>query len=175
MKVAIGTKNPSKLAAAEEAFKSFFPDEDIEFIPVEVASGISDQPMSDEETLQGALTRAKSALQEAGADYGVGLEGGLQQIADYWMVGNIAAVVNAAGDTSAGASARVVVPDVIMSHVLEGTELNDAVHKALNIKDNGKQGGILGLLSKDIVTRSSACRDAVLLALSGVENDQELA
>lgn len=175
MKVAIGTKNPSKLAAAEEAFKSFFPNQDIEFVTAEVASGISDQPMSDEETLRGALTRAKSALQETGADYGVGLEGGLQQIADYWLVGNIAAVMNAAGDTAAGASARVALPKNVVPLVLDGTELNDAVHQLTNIKDNGKKGGVLGLLSNGAVTRSSACRDAILLALSGVENNQELA
>ncbi|HJP95995.1 MAG TPA: inosine/xanthosine triphosphatase [Candidatus Saccharimonadales bacterium] len=172
MKVAIGTKNPSKLAAAEQAFKTFFPDADIEFIPVEVASGISDQPMTDEETLRGALTRAKSALQETGADYGVGLEGGLQQIADYWMVGNIAAVVNAAGDTAAGASARVALPKTLVPLVLSGTELNDAVHQLTNIKDNGKKEGALGLLSRGAVTRSGACREAILLALNGVENDQ---
>lgn len=172
MQVAIGTKNPSKLAAAEQAFKTFFPDAEIEFIPVEVESGISDQPMSDEETLRGALTRAKRALEGAKADYGVGIEGGLQQLGDYWFTGNIAAVMHSSGIMAAGTGARVALPKAIVPLVLNGTELNDAVHQLTNIKDNGKKDGIIGLLSRGAVTRSSACRDAILLALGSVKNDQ---
>lgn len=171
MRIAIGTTNPSKISAVEDAFKTFFPDTELEFIPVSVESGISDQPMSDDETSKGALNRAHGALQATqNADYGVGIEGGLQQVSDYWMVGNIAAVAKNTGVTGVGASARVLVPEKIMAQVHSGAELNDAVHQVTDLKDNGKKGGVLGLLSKGAVTRSSACHDAVLLALSGVES-----
>jgi inosine/xanthosine triphosphatase len=170
MRVAIGTTNPSKVTAVERAFQSFFPDADIEFVPIKVESGISDQPMSDEETLRGALTRAQNAMQAEDADYGIGIEGGLQQVGEYWLVGNIAAVVDRNGVSSAGASARVSLPKSIVPLVLAGTELNEAVHQLTQLKDNGKKGGVLGLLSKGAVTRSSACHDAILLALSGVES-----
>ena len=48
-----------------------------------VASGVSDQPMSEEETKQGAENRAKAAAAafaqagESGPDFAVGLEGGV--------------------------------------------------------------------------------------------------
>ena len=171
MRVAIGTTNPSKLTAVENAFRQFFPATEIVFVPVKTESGISDQPMSDEETFQGAQNRATNALQMVnGADYGVGIEGGLQQIGEHWVVGNIAAVAKSTGVTSAGASARVTVPEKIMAQVHNGAELNDAVHQITSLEDNGKKGGVLGLLSKGAVTRSSACHDAVLLALSGAES-----
>ena len=42
-------------------------------------SGVSPQPFSDEETIQGAINRARAAVKETGADIGIGLEGGYRK------------------------------------------------------------------------------------------------
>ena len=76
MKVAIGSKNPVKIEAVKEAFGKVWPDQDFEFIGIEVPSGVPDQPMSDEESIKGATTRANNALDRLNADFGIGLEGG---------------------------------------------------------------------------------------------------
>jgi len=51
MKVAVGSKNPVKIACVKEAFEKAFPDIAWEVEGVEVASGVADQPMSDIESI----------------------------------------------------------------------------------------------------------------------------
>ncbi len=77
MKVIVGSKNPVKVGAVREAFWQYYPE--CEVLGVEVDSGIAEQPMSEEETVQGATNRARAALKQGG-DYGVGLEGGVTEI-----------------------------------------------------------------------------------------------
>ncbi len=46
-------------------------------IPVSASSGVAEQPFSDEETVLGAVNRARNALRLVKADIGIGLEGGV--------------------------------------------------------------------------------------------------
>lgn len=89
MKIAVGTTNPAKLKAVEAALAVLFPDEPYQVLGVEVESGVSDQPMSDTESVTGAYNRAHAACTAVdNADYGIGLEGGLEQVGDIWFTGN---------------------------------------------------------------------------------------
>lgn len=80
--VAIGSTNPVKSTACKAGFSRAFPvtKATFEFLPA--ASGVSDQPMGDEETRRGACNRAINAAKEyrklhgAWPTYSVGLEGG---------------------------------------------------------------------------------------------------
>ena len=47
-----------KIACVQQAFEKCFPEEHFSFEGINVASGVSDQPMGDEETLLGAQNRA---------------------------------------------------------------------------------------------------------------------
>ena len=53
-KVIIASKNPVKINATKKAFEEVF-NEHFEFEGVSADSSVSDQPMSNKETLQGAL------------------------------------------------------------------------------------------------------------------------
>lgn len=75
MKVAVGSKNPVKIAAVREAFTKVWPKKHFVFEGVAVSSGVSNQPMSDEESFRGARNRAERAMKQIDADFGVGLEG----------------------------------------------------------------------------------------------------
>ncbi len=78
IKVVVGSKNPVKVGAVEEAFRKYWPD--CEVVGVDVASGVAAQPMSERETMNGARQRAYAALKsDAQAEYGVGLEGGVTE------------------------------------------------------------------------------------------------
>lgn len=57
-RVIVASTNPVKINAARRAFERLFPDDQFEVVGEEVKSGVSDQPMSDEETLRGATNRA---------------------------------------------------------------------------------------------------------------------
>jgi inosine/xanthosine triphosphatase len=94
MKIAVGSENPTKIEAVKNAFTIVWPEESWDVTGHNVGSDISDQPMSDEESIQGAKNRARKALELTKADFGVGLEGGLQQIGEYWFDSGWIVVVN---------------------------------------------------------------------------------
>lgn len=76
--VIVASKNPVKINAAANGFKCMFPD--FEFIaePVVVLSGVADQPLSDKETLKGAMNRVENAYTSYPvADFWIGIEGGV--------------------------------------------------------------------------------------------------
>ena len=78
MRIVVGSKNPVKLAAVRQAFFRAFPDRPLVCVGHDVPSGVSDQPWGHAETRTGALQRARGALlAETGADYAVGIEGGV--------------------------------------------------------------------------------------------------
>ena len=82
IRVAVGSKNPTKLNSAKAAIERAFPSAQVACHGYDVPSGVSDQPMGDEETRVGAFNRARAAAaafqSEHGAlpDFSVGLEGG---------------------------------------------------------------------------------------------------
>ncbi len=61
MKVVVGSKNKTKVGAVEKVWK------DATITSLSVPSGVAAQPFSDEETMQGAINRAKRALEEGGS------------------------------------------------------------------------------------------------------------
>ena len=62
MKIAVGSKNSAKLKAARTVVNKIFPRDKIKVIAVEVDSGVSKQPKSDDEAIKGAINRAKKPL-----------------------------------------------------------------------------------------------------------------
>src|SRR3989337_50513 len=68
-RIAIGSQHPAKVAAATAVLRQAFPHAEI--IALTVDSGVRPAPTSAEETIQGALGRARRALEEAGADLGI--------------------------------------------------------------------------------------------------------
>ena len=57
--VVIASQNPVKIKCTELAFTEVFKNESIAFTGISVPSNVSDQPMTDSETLEGARNRAK--------------------------------------------------------------------------------------------------------------------
>ena len=73
--IAVGSKNPVKVGAVQAVLARIAPEASVE--GVAVPSGVSYQPWGDEETIRGALARAHAARVALGADWGVGIEGGV--------------------------------------------------------------------------------------------------
>ena len=163
--VAIGSKNPAKIRAVSAAFQKVLPGETLDFIPIEVESGIADQPMSDNESILGAQSRAQAAMKLANADFGVGLEGGLHELGSTWFTGNIACVVTRDAKYGYGLSPKVTVPLPVVEAVKAGKNLSDAMHDVFGIKDIGKKDGLLGYMTDGHITRASASEQAVISAL----------
>ncbi len=172
-KIAVASNNPAKLAAVRDGFSRVFPGETFEVLGEAVKSGVSDQPMSSDETLQGALNRVNNiADQVSGADYYVGLEGGIEPTdggmeAFAWIV-----VRGKNGTTGKGRTGVFFLPPAIEKLIHEGKELGEADDIVFN-KSNSKQAnGAVGILTGDVITRSSYYSEAIVFALIPFQNPE---
>jgi non-canonical (house-cleaning) NTP pyrophosphatase len=76
MKINVGSKNLTKIRAVEESvalYPDLFPDPEVVAVDVDVE--LYGHPKSINETVDGAIDRAKKAF--SGCDYSFGIEGGL--------------------------------------------------------------------------------------------------
>jgi hypothetical protein len=81
----VASQNPVKIEATRRGFASMFPGRAFHLHPVEVPSGVRPQPLSDAETLQGALKRVQHAAHLVPqAAYWVGIEGGVEECQGAW-------------------------------------------------------------------------------------------
>jgi inosine/xanthosine triphosphatase len=145
---------------------------DAEVIGVNVESGVSSQPFSDEETIQGAINRAVAVLKATNAkpdqpfDYGVGLEGGVVETEHGLFLCNWGAVVSAAGTVGVGGGHRVQLPPLIVDGLRRGEELGTTVNRLMHREDVHKNEGAIGILTRNRITRDAMFRDVVICAFA---------
>lgn len=167
MKVLVGSKNKVKVDAVRKAFEGVFPNAQWDVEGRAVSSGVSEQPLDEEETVRGARNRV-NALKEVGkADYYVGVEGGLIHSAGRWMECGWVVIADKNGVEGIAASAKMMIPQEIYELLKDGDKtLNDACEKYFDVRDAGKQMGYFGLMTNGVVDRTRAYVDAVAFALS---------
>lgn len=165
-KVYIGSKNPVKVECTKLGFTEIFGiGSEFEFIGKSVLSDVSDQPMTNGETLQGATNRAENLRKVfADGEFYVGIEGGIQKMggemeAFAWVV-----IMN--GDLIGKAQTSTFqLPPKIVELINQGIELGHADDLVFR-RSNSKQGnGAVGILTGDIINRVEYYRHAVILAL----------
>ena len=165
-KVVVGSKNPTKINAVKRAFEKVFPDKKWTIIGVDVSSGVSNQPKTAGEAIRGATNRATNALEVEKADYGVGIEGGMQNIEGVWFETGWVVVQDIQGIKGVGSSIHMRVPAALIKLIEEGHELGSATDEVFKRKNSKKQEGFFGLMSNGNVSRTSAYADAVISALT---------
>jgi inosine/xanthosine triphosphatase len=172
VKVATGTRNPAKLRGIERAFRECFGE--VEITGIAIDSGVSRQPFSLEETLNGALNRAARAFEVVRGDYGVGVEAGIFSLADARIEVQVAAVVSASGKVGIGLSPAFPLPPRFVEALEKGevSELEEAVDRAFGRRSVGEAEGLVGLLTGGKVTREELTRLAVMMALVPFLNPQ---
>ena len=163
IKIVVASKNPVKLDAVKEGLSVFFKDE-IELLGVSVESGVSDQPMSDAETLLGAANRVKNAETGfAGHDFYVGIEGGVEEL-DSGLMAFAWMVISKNGTLGKARTAGFFLPPQVAELVHQGIELGDADDQVFRKENSKQQNGAVGLLTHDVLTRKSLYVPAVQLA-----------
>jgi len=166
LKIVVTSLNPVKIEAVRRAFQSQFPSDESRIVPVQVASGVADQPMSDDETRQGARNRVAAArLKMPDADYWVGLEGGLDffdgdLMAFAWMV-----VAGPGGRVSETRSVTLPLPPRVQTLIALGMELGAANNRVFATLNSKQAGGAYGLLTGGLMTRESIYTQTLILAL----------
>jgi len=165
VKVAVGSTNPVKINATKQAFYKVWPTKAWEVVGVEVSSGVSNQPMSDEESQKGATNRAKAAIKALKADFGVGLEGGIHKTSGLWFDTGWVVVIDKKGTIGIGTSIRMQSPPEMMKYVKKGMELGEIDDMIFGKKNTKHKQGHFGLMSKGVLLREEAYQHGVISAL----------
>ncbi len=164
--VVVASRNPAKIRAVSEAFRSQFPQHELSIDGIDADSGISDQPVGDDETRRGARNRLASARAiVTDADFWVGLEGGIARIGDSLVAFAWMAVGDRDGRVGEARSATLPLPPAVGRLIDSGLELGDANDRVFATLRSKEQGGAFGLLTGGRHTRESVYAQTVLLAL----------
>lgn len=162
--IAIGSTNPVKCNASRAVLGAVYPG--ATFRSLDVASGVAAQPWGDVETRAGAVNRARAALDAAGADLGVGLEGGVQETELGLMTCAWCAVVDTHGQTGVGGSACMLLPPAVADALRRGAELGPVIDRLAGAVNLRQHGGAIGILTDQLATRQSAFEAILRLALA---------
>jgi len=169
--IVLASHNPVKAQAALSGFQRMFPGEQFVLTMEAVDSGVRSQPLSSEETLAGACQRARAALQaQPCADFGVGIEGGVEPhgtelSAFAWVV-----VLSTAGIQGKGRTGTFFLPPAVAALIHQGKELgedDDIVFAQTNSK---QKNGAIGILTGDVIDRAALYEPAVIMALLPFKN-----
>nr|WP_319003583.1 DUF84 family protein [Rossellomorea aquimaris] len=163
LKVAIGTTNPAKVQAIKKAFQEQYGEVHFECLKTE--SHVSEQPMSDQETIEGALNRAKIVLKTTGSDVGIGLEGGVSESLYGMFVCNWGALVDRDGTEIIGGGARISLPNEISNEIKAGKELGPLMDEYTQRTGIRKKEGAIGVFTNGLLTREEMFRHVVGLLI----------
>lgn len=181
MKIAIASKNPVKINAAHAAFSNVFKGQELELVSYDTESGVPDQPMSYEQTREGAYNRVQNLLahiessvaqgsqneseEEPAVDYVIAYEGGVDVFEDGPKTFAIICISNGQ-ETIYGQTATLPLPMHVYQNLLNGLELGDAMDNLFNTHNIKQKGGAIGQLTSGLQTRLSIYESATVLALS---------
>lgn len=174
--VIVASKNPVKLEAARRGFLRLFAGDAFSFEEVSVPSGVKDQPFSNQETLQGALNRARAAREQCPqADYWVGIEGGVAPAMEgegsgeeLWAFAWVAVLDRAR--VGKGRTGTFLLPPRISRLVRQGKELGEADDIVFGRTNSKQENGAVGLLTDNVIDRTDYYVQAVILALIPFKN-----
>lgn len=163
--IAVGSNNPVKQAAVRAVLQRVQPQ--LVLTSLEVASGVPDQPMGDEETQRGARNRAIAALRDTGAELAIGLEGGVVVLADGRMRSCAWAVaIDRYGLEGMGGSLSMPLPDAVAARIRAGEELGHAMDAVANVVGTKHGRGAVGILTAGLIDRQRAYEPMVTYALA---------
>jgi len=165
IKVVVGSKNPVKIGAVESAFAKMMGE--CEIIGISVPSGISDMPMSFDEIVRGAKNRAQAALELVEADYGVGLEGGMDDTDLGTFLMGFVAIVDKQGTWGYSMGGGLYMPEKIVKIVKDsGRELGDVMDELRGLQNTKQHEGCVGYFTDNLVDRQESFEKPTISALS---------
>lgn len=169
-KVVIASKNPVKIQAVKNGFEKMLPSQEFEFIGVSVPSNVADQPLSNDETFQGAKNRVDNAASEVkDADFYVGIEGGIELV-DNEMEAFAWVVVRSNNKYGKARTATFFLPKQVVELIKQGKELGEADDIVFQRNNSKQENGAVGILTGDVINRTVYYTEAVILALITFKN-----
>src|ERR1700722_13854030 len=175
MNIGVGSKNKTKVGAVEDILKDYpmFAGAIVEGVEVKIEQ--FGHPKSLEETVAGAVDRAKQAY--IGHDYGFGIESGLMQVPQTksgYMEVAVCAIYDGT-QIHMGLSQAYEWPKKVIDGILnEGLDGSQAM-KAARLTHHEKLGeheGFVGVFAKGRTNRTEYNKGAVIMALMHLENPE---
>ena len=168
--IVVASNNPVKCKAVLAGFQRLFPQEQWKVQSIDAASEVTHQPMSDAETRQGAINRARNAQKnQSQADFWVGIEGGVEEISGD-MLAFAWIVILSKTLTGSSRSGSFLLPKKVADLVRQGIELGEADDIFFGRKNSKQENGAIGLLTQDAIDREALYTHAVILALVPFKN-----
>jgi len=173
MIINVASQNQVKVDAVKELIKAYDFISQAEVRGLEVSSEVSEQPKSLEETISGAINRARAVFSRC--SYSFGIEGGLMQVPQT-KTGNMnicACAIYDGENYHLGLSCAFEFPPVVTRMIYrEGIDANEAFFKS-GLTENrriGSSEGIIGMLTRGRMTRKDYTKQAIQMALIHLEN-----
>lgn len=160
MKIAIGSENPTKINAVKKAIQAIYPDAQV--LPFPANSGVSEQPRSLEETLQGALNRATHTLNTLTPDLAIGLENGLNFTPQGTFMIGWCVIIDKNNIQGLSQPPALLLPKTIAKALKENPDLTPK-----NIQEHFQNHqGMVDYLTKQLVHREEGWEIAIRYALA---------
>lgn len=163
MQIIVASTNPVKVAAAEAVFQRIDPAPVLHSVPVN--SGVSEQPIGNEETRRGAVNRVQ-AVMAPGYDYAVAFEGGVIRTEHGLMTCAWCAVLDQNGVLGIGGGANILLPPIARHMIDAGAELGDVMDRLTGEHNTKQHGGAIGVLTGGLMNRREAYQAILTLALA---------
>ncbi len=168
MLVAVGSENPVKLKAVEEALRKMGIKANV--MGKAVPSGVSEIPF-EEEVFEGAKNRVRELEKLVKADLYIGLESGIFLYENKLFMQSVA-YVKGLGKDAFGLSPGFELPIKPEEFKKDRKVFFEFMRKFG--EGLGKREGLVGRLTKGIVTRKEFCELAIIMALSKLFNEEFL-
>ena len=169
--IIVASQNPVKLQAVKNSFLLMFPESQFAWMNVEAPSGVNKQPFSDQETYLGALNRVTFIKEKyPNASYWVAIEGGIQFDPDHQMSAFAWVVIHNGANFGKARSGCFYLPSRVASLVQSGLELGEADDLVFGQVNSKQNNGAVGLLTGDVINRTTLYEQAVIMALIPFKN-----
>jgi len=175
MKISVGSKNKTKIDAVKEILGDYpmFEEASVEGVDIRIEQ--FGHPKSLEETVDGAVNRAKQAY--PGYDYSFGIESGLMKVPQTksgYMEFTACAIFDGQ-QIHMGLSQAYEWPKSVLDGILnKGLDGSQAM-KAAGLTEREKLGeheGFVGMFTKGRINRTQYNKAAVIMALIHLENPE---
>jgi non-canonical (house-cleaning) NTP pyrophosphatase len=173
MKIILTSTNKAKIEATEKVVKKLFLNANVESMDVE--TGVSKTPTTDDEGIEGAINRINSAIKiDDRADVYVGLEGIITKNKYGTFICGWAVVKTKDKKEAFGCSAKVKLPSFIADTIEDFKELSTEVKNNYpsELIEQMPILGSNGIITNKLYTRVDEFEDALLCAFGYLGNEK---
>jgi len=166
LRIVVATSNPTKVAGALRALKEFLPNEPIDLVMLKVDNRVGPQPIGLDNIVVGAMNRALNAYRAQLGDLYIAIEAGLFSLCGQWLDIHVCIVCDRTLRCSIGTSLAFPLPTKFAREVLfTSKELDQVVDEVFGTKDIGSHGGVIKILTHNIINREDLVYQCVASAL----------